>query len=158
MFFFRAGNISCSKHTVAHYFYILVELLPHLHTFSSLSLSLSFSLYFFFHFIKMNSFINQPENSKSLTNKEASNFQVRQGSSSRIKREAGGNSTTVSFRTGRKCNRKHRKRYWNFFPVAQQPPVGQGLLIIEASRSHSDTPHTVGLLWTSDQPDAEVST
>jgi hypothetical protein len=45
-----------------------------------------------------------------------------------------------------------------FFPVAQQPLVGQGLLIIEASRSHSDTPHLVGLLWMSDQPDAEAST
>jgi hypothetical protein len=32
------------------------------------------------------------------------------------------------------------------FPVAQQHLVGQGLLIIEASRSHSDTPHSVGLL------------
>jgi len=36
--------------------------------------------------------------------------------------------------------------------------VGQGLLIIEDSLSHSDTPHSVGLLWTSDQPDAETST
>jgi hypothetical protein len=45
-----------------------------------------------------------------------------------------------------------------FFPMTQQSPVGQDLLIIEASRSHSDTPHTVGLLWTSDQPDAETST
>ena len=36
--------------------------------------------------------------------------------------------------------------------------VGQGLLIVEASRSHSDTPHSVGLLWTSDQPDAETAT
>ena len=45
-----------------------------------------------------------------------------------------------------------------FFPTARQPPVGQGLLIIKSSRSHSDTPHSVGLLWTSDQPDAEVST
>jgi hypothetical protein len=34
---------------------------------------------------------------------------------------------------------------------------GQGLLTVEASRSHSDTPHSVGLLWTSDQPDAETS-
>ena len=33
------------------------------------------------------------------------------------------------------------------------PLVGQGLLINETSRSHS-----VGLLWTSDQPDAENST
>jgi len=37
-------------------------------------------------------------------------------------------------------------------------PKGAGLLIIEASRSHSDTPHTVGLLWMSDQLDAETST
>jgi hypothetical protein len=38
-------------------------------------------------------------------------------------------------------------------PMALQPLLGQGLLIIEASQSHS-----VGLLWTSDQPDAETST
>ena len=42
--------------------------------------------------------------------------------------------------------------------MTQQPPVGQGLLIFEALRSHSDTPHSVGFLWTSDQPDAETST
>jgi hypothetical protein len=36
--------------------------------------------------------------------------------------------------------------------MAQQPIAGQGLLIIEASRSHSDTPHSVGFLWTSDSP------
>jgi hypothetical protein len=41
---------------------------------------------------------------------------------------------------------------------AQQPLVDQGLLSIEASRSHLDTAHSVGLLWTSDQPDAETST
>jgi hypothetical protein len=35
--------------------------------------------------------------------------------------------------------------------------VGQGLLIIEALWSHSDTLRSVGLLWTSDQPDAETS-
>ena len=34
----------------------------------------------------------------------------------------------------------------------------RGLLIIEVSRSHSDTPQSVGLLWTSDQPDTETST
>jgi hypothetical protein len=39
------------------------------------------------------------------------------------------------------------------FPMAQQPLVGQGLLIIEASQSLSDTPHLVGLLWMSDQPE-----
>jgi len=37
-------------------------------------------------------------------------------------------------------------------------PVCQGLLIIEDSRLRSDTPHSVGLLWTSDRPDAETST
>jgi len=42
-------------------------------------------------------------------------------------------------------------------PVAQQRLLDQGLLIIEASRSHSDTLHWVGLLWTSDQPDEETS-
>jgi hypothetical protein len=42
--------------------------------------------------------------------------------------------------------------------MAQQPLMDQGLLIIEASRKHSDTPHSVGLHWTSDQPDAETST
>jgi len=29
-----------------------------------------------------------------------------------------------------------------------------GLPIIEALRSYSDTPHSVGFLWTSDKPDA----
>jgi len=35
--------------------------------------------------------------------------------------------------------------------MVQQPLVGQSLLIIEVSRSHSDTPHSVRLLWTSYQ-------
>jgi hypothetical protein len=35
--------------------------------------------------------------------------------------------------------------------MAQQAPMGQGLIIIGHSWSHSDTPHLVGLLWTSDQ-------
>jgi hypothetical protein len=35
--------------------------------------------------------------------------------------------------------------------------MGQGLLSTEASQSHSDTPHSVGLLWTSDHPEAETS-
>jgi hypothetical protein len=39
-------------------------------------------------------------------------------------------------------------------PMAQQPLLGQGLLIIEASPSNTDIPHAVGLLWTSGQPDA----
>jgi len=36
--------------------------------------------------------------------------------------------------------------------------VSQGLLIIETSRTHSGTPHSVGLLWTSDQPESKTST
>jgi hypothetical protein len=35
--------------------------------------------------------------------------------------------------------------------------TGQGLLIIEASQSHSDTPQSLGILWTSDQLVAETS-
>jgi hypothetical protein len=42
--------------------------------------------------------------------------------------------------------------------MAQQPLVGQGLLTVEASRSHSDTSHSVGLLWKSDKPVTETST
>jgi len=68
--------------------------------------------------------------------------------------------------------------YYHSFITAQQPPVGQGHLIIEDSRSHSDTPHSdtphsdtphsdtphsdtphsAGLLWTSDRPGAEYYT
>jgi len=43
--------------------------------------------------------------------------------------------------------------------VAQQPTVGQGLLIHEDSGSHTnDAPQSVGLIWTSDQLVAETST
>jgi len=34
--------------------------------------------------------------------------------------------------------------------MAQESLVVQGVLIIEASRSHLDTTHSEGLLWTSD--------
>ena len=44
-----------------------------------------------------------------------------------------------------------------FFTMSQQPPVGHVLLIVEDSRSHSDTLQSIGLLWTSDQPNAETS-
>jgi len=37
-------------------------------------------------------------------------------------------------------------------PREPEPPIN------EASRSHSDTPHSMGLLWTSNQPDAKSST
>ena len=43
-----------------------------------------------------------------------------------------------------------------FSPVAQQALMIDGL-IIKATRSYSDTPHSVGLLWTSDQPHAAIS-
>ena len=42
--------------------------------------------------------------------------------------------------------------------VARQPLVGQGLPIIEALRTHSDTPQSVELLWTSDRPIAQTFT
>jgi hypothetical protein len=44
--------------------------------------------------------------------------------------------------------------------MEQQPLVGQGFLIIETSRSQTppNTRHSVGLLWTSDKPDAMTST
>jgi hypothetical protein len=42
--------------------------------------------------------------------------------------------------------------------MAQQILMGQGLLVLEVSLSKSDTPHSVGLLWLSDQPNAEIFT
>jgi hypothetical protein len=39
-----------------------------------------------------------------------------------------------------------------YYVMQQQPLMGQGLLIFEASRSHSDTRHSIGLLWTSGGP------
>jgi len=42
--------------------------------------------------------------------------------------------------------------------MAQKPLMGHGLLIIEASRTHSDTPRSVRLLWTCDQADTETCT
>ena len=46
------------------------------------------------------------------------------------------------------------------FTITQQPPPpgSLNLLIIEDSQSHSDTPHSVEFLWTSDQLVAENST
>jgi hypothetical protein len=43
-----------------------------------------------------------------------------------------------------------------YFFMAQQPPLGQGLLFVETSRSRSDIPQSVGLFWASDQPDPEI--
>jgi hypothetical protein len=36
--------------------------------------------------------------------------------------------------------------------------MGLGILSIEVSRSHSDTPQSVGLLWTKELPVAETPT
>jgi len=53
------------------------------------------------------------------------------------------------------CLIKHREGLTcTLISMAQQPTVGEGVLIVEVSRSHSDTPHSVGLLWTGNQPDA----
>jgi hypothetical protein len=41
------------------------------------------------------------------------------------------------------------------FSMAQQPLWGQEILVIEASLSHSHMPHSVRLLWPSDQPLAD---
>jgi hypothetical protein len=40
-------------------------------------------------------------------------------------------------------------------PSGATAPNGPGPSIIEAARSHADKPQSVGVLWTSDQPDAE---
>ena len=45
-----------------------------------------------------------------------------------------------------------------FFCMGLQPPASHSLLISEVSRSHSDTPLSLGILWTSDQPVEETST
>ena len=45
-----------------------------------------------------------------------------------------------------------------FFFWLSIPLVAQGVLIVEASQSHSGTPYPVGHLWTGDQPIAETST
>jgi len=52
----------------------------------------------------------------------------------------------------------HYIHIYTYRIMAQQPSMGHGLLIIEDSRWHSATTQTVGLLWTSDQPNAETST
>ena len=41
-------------------------------------------------------------------------------------------------------------------PMTQQPLVGDVLLIVEASLSHSDTSPSVGFVWTSDKHDAKA--
>ena len=36
-------------------------------------------------------------------------------------------------------------------PMARQSLVGQGLVMVKPSRSHTYPPHSAGLFWTSDQ-------
>lgn len=45
---------------------------------------------------------------------------------------------------------------FQFLFIAKESLVGQGLLINEASRSHSDTA-LCRLLWSNDQPDAKTN-
>jgi len=45
-----------------------------------------------------------------------------------------------------------------YFYMAQEIPARLVLPIIKASRSHSDTPHSIRLLWTSYHPNAGTST
>jgi len=48
---------------------------------------------------------------------------------------------------------------WFFVSVAEQPHLGLGRLIFEHSRPHTIRhTHSVGLLWTSDEPVAEAAT
>ena len=54
------------------------------------------------------------------------------------------------------CHRISNMIHYLF--MARPTPVGRHRLNIESSRSHSDAPRSVGLLWTGDQPDAETST
>jgi hypothetical protein len=46
------------------------------------------------------------------------------------------------------------RRIFFLFSMARQPIVGQGLLTVE---THSDTAYSVGLPWSSDQPETETS-
>ena len=44
------------------------------------------------------------------------------------------------------------------FPCGTTAPSGSGPFNVGALRSHSDTPQSVGLLWTNDQPEVETYT
>jgi hypothetical protein len=56
----------------------------------------------------------------------------------------------------RTCRDKETGGKTDFFPW-RNPLVGQDPLIIKASQSHSDIPHSVERHWASDQPAAETS-
>jgi hypothetical protein len=59
---------------------------------------------------------------------------------------------------GGRLLKRHKRGFKIFISIAQHPLIDQSLLIIGASRSHYDTSQSLGLLWTSDQSDAETST
>jgi len=52
---------------------------------------------------------------------------------------------------------KHTHVFFFVVVVALRPNAGHGLLILDVSRSHTTTPQSVELLWTSDQLVAENS-
>jgi len=77
------------------------------------------------------------------------------------------NSTRIThISTASCCGWQYCYWFWKnilYTPLmVRQPLVIQGLLIIGVSRSpshkHTHTPDSVGLLWTTNQPDAETST
>ena len=51
-----------------------------------------------------------------------------------------------------------RTHFQSFFSHSSTAPVGQGLFVIEDSRSHSDTQLSVGHLWTRDRSAVQTST
>ena len=59
---------------------------------------------------------------------------------------------------GKRNNILILKQLAHVFPWRKQTILGQDLLIVEATLSHSDTPHSVGLLLRGDQPDTETYT
>jgi len=64
----------------------------------------------------------------------------------------------IAQRTNKQTSHDYIRKYF-FRLVALQPNARHGLLILdEVSRSHSDLPHSMGVLWMSDQPVAVIST
>ena len=67
-------------------------------------------------------------------------------------------STTGSFRVTLTSDLRHNSHFIYVY-VTEQPNSDTGCLTVEVSRSRARThAHTVGLLWTSDQPFAETCT
>jgi len=64
--------------------------------------------------------------------------------------------TTFVFPTWKKIKITFLKRNLFSLSMGRVPLLGQSLLVVLASRSHSDTPQSLGLLWTSDRPHADL--